>query len=266
LTGASAVRVLVTRPAHDAPAWVVLLNSYGVEAQALPLIDIADAPDAAALVAARERLPDYGALMFVSANAATRFWASHPALTPEAVTQVVGAKRAWVTGPGTADALRRVGWPAAQIDTPGPQSPQFDSEALWAVVQAQARSPLRVLIVRGSDVQGRMAGRDWLAKQLAEASVQVDTVVAYARQRPLLDAAQHALAAQAATDGTVWLFSSAEAIANLCSLLPGQSWAAARAVTTHPRIAQAARRAGFGAVRESRPGAADLVTSIESFA
>lgn len=260
------MRVLVTRPAHDAPAWVANLTAHGVEALALPLITIADAPDPVALVAARERLADYGALMFVSANAATRFWANCPDLNAESLLHLSVKKRAWVTGPGTAEALHRLGWPAAQIDVPGPQSPQFDSEALWAIVQAQACPPLRVLIVRGSDAQGRMAGRDWLATRLMGAGVQVDKVVAYARQRPVLDAAQHALATQASADGTVWLFSSAEAVANLCSLLPGQSWAAARAVTTHPRIAQAARRAGFGAVRESRPGAADVLTSIESFA
>ncbi|MGE3348297.1 MAG: uroporphyrinogen-III synthase, partial [Ramlibacter sp.] len=40
----------------------------------------------------------------------------------------------------------------------------------------------------------------------------------------------------------------------------------ARAVATHPRIAQAAREAGFGVVCESRPALADVVASIESFA
>lgn len=259
------MRVLVTRPAHDAPAWVATLTAHGFEALALPLIAIADAPDPVALAAARERVHDYGALMFVSANAASRFLMPNRPLSPVNAMHCAIKIRAWVTGPGTADALVRLGWPAAQIDAPGAQAPQFDSEALWAVVQHQARPSLRVLMVRGSDAQGRMAGRDWLTTRLAEAGVQVDTVVAYARQRPVLDAAQQALALQAATDGAVWVFSSAEAIANLCSLLPGQSWQAARAVTTHPRIAQAARRAGFGTVRESRPGAADVVASIESF-
>ena len=40
--------------------------------------------------------------------------------------------------------------------------------------------------------------------------------------------------------------------------------AALRALATHPRIAQAARDAGFSVVSESRPGMDDLVASIES--
>jgi uroporphyrinogen-III synthase len=72
------------------------------------------------------------------------------------------------------------------------------------------------------------------------------------------------LARQAATDGSVWLFSSAQALANLRRLLPGQDWSGARAVATHPRIAAAVRNAGFGVVCESRPVLAELVASIES--
>jgi len=64
----------------------------------------------------------------------------------------------------------------------------------------------------------------------------------------------------------VWLFSSSEAIANLQLLAPGQSWQQARAVATHPRIAQAARAAGFGVVWESRASLDDVLASIESTA
>ena len=111
----------------------------------------------------------------------------------------------------------------------------------------------RVLIVRGGDAQGRSQGRDWLAEQLTEAGVTVEQVVAYCRTAPIFSAEQKALARQAAGDGTVWVFSSSEAISNLRKSAPGQNWQKARALTTHPRIAQAAREAGFGTVRESRP-------------
>jgi uroporphyrinogen-III synthase len=46
--------------------------------------------------------------------------------------------------------------------------------------------------------------------------------------------------------------------------LPGQSWAQARALATHPRIAQAVRALGFASVRESRPAFDDVLASIES--
>ena len=71
---------------------------------------------------------------------------------------------------------------------------------------------------------------------------------------------------QAASDGSLWLFSSAQALANLVVRMPGQDWGRARAVATHPRIAQAARDAGFSVVSESRPDMDDLVASIESLA
>jgi uroporphyrinogen-III synthase len=93
----------------------------------------------------------------------------------------------------------------------------------------------------------------------------VDFVVSYQRVRPQLDAAQRALAQASAGADSVWLFSSSEAVHNLQASLPQQEWRAARAVATHPRIAQAAREAGFAVVRESRPALAEVCASIESF-
>ena len=77
-------------------------------------------------------------------------------------------------------------------------------------------------------------------------------------------AAERDAATQAATDGSVWLFSSSEAIGNLVAACPGQDWGRAKAVVTHARIAQAAREAGFPVVCESRPTLAALMASIES--
>jgi uroporphyrinogen-III synthase len=39
------VRVLITRPASDAPVWVAALKNAGYDAQAMALIDIAPVPD-----------------------------------------------------------------------------------------------------------------------------------------------------------------------------------------------------------------------------
>ncbi|WP_415139457.1 uroporphyrinogen-III synthase [Ottowia sp.] len=126
------------------------------------------------------------------------------------------------------------------------------------------RPGLRVLIVRGGDAQGRLAGRHWLAEQLRAAGAVVDQVVAYRRRAPVLDAAQRALAEAAAQGGSRWLFSSSEAIANLRAALPAQDWSAAAALATHPRIAEAARAAGFGRVRDVPPSLDAVVASIES--
>jgi uroporphyrinogen-III synthase len=258
--------VLVTRPLREARSWVDRLVACGLDARALPLIDIAPVHDRQPLRDAWRRIGDYRAVMFVSGNAADRFFGENP--VPGLVEYAHRATDfiAWSTGPGTRDALVHAGVPAAQIRCPAPDAPQFDSEALWAQVAHEVRPGDAVLIVRGADAQERAAGRDWLAHQLAQSGVRVDTVLAYRRSMPVWTDAEMALARDAATDGSVWLLSSSEAVGHLLQLLPEQSWLAARAVATHPRIAQAARAAGFGVVCESRPTVDALVASIESMA
>jgi uroporphyrinogen-III synthase len=71
-------------------------------------------------------------------------------------------------------------------------------------------------------------------------------------------------ARQAASDGTLWLLSSSQALDNLRAALPGQAWNQAHALATHPRIAQTARALGFASVHECRPALADVAASIES--
>lgn len=251
-------RVIVTRPAREARRWVAEWRGAGFEAEALPLIAIDKVADDTELRAVRERLADWSALMFVSAAAAGHFFAG--------VALDDSLPRCWATGPGTVRGLREAGVPAARIDAPGAGAAQFDSEALWAGVRAQVGAGTRVLIVRGGNAAGQPVGRGWLAREIEAAGGRIDTVVAYRRLAPALGDAERQLATAAATDGSVWLFSSSEAIANLCAALPGLRWDRARAVATHPRIGEAALAAGFGAVRVAPPGQAALGASIESFA
>lgn len=252
----TARRVIVTRPAQESARWVDALRAAGLDAVPLPLIRIAPACDAHALRQARTHLRDHGALMFVSAAAVVHFFDGSVAAS--------AAVRCWATGPGTARALRQAGVPAEAIDTPPEDAAQFDSEALWAIVRAQVRPGMRVLVVRGGDPEGRPSGRDWLAREIAAAGGQVDTVVAYRRLPPSFDAAGAHLANEGAAGRALWVFSSAEAIGNLCRAAPDLRWQAATAVTTHARIAEAARVAGFGVVHLCPPGLPALVASIES--
>jgi uroporphyrinogen-III synthase len=278
------MQVIVTRPAGDAPGWVRGLQAAGYAPWPLPLIAIGPVPDPSALHAVWQQLPQYQALMFVSGNAVAHFYASKPPFALVKHEEFAIKSRVWATGPGTVRALQAAGVASALIDAPDASAGQFDSETLWAVVQGQVPAGGRVLIVRGADVphspepsgvttpaiaQPNQAsqpgvGRDWLANQLSGSGVAVDFVVAYQRSQPVLDAEQAARAGAAASDGSVWLFSSSEAVANLRHWLPRQSWAQARAVATHARIAQAAQAAGFGVVCESRPALASVVASIES--
>lgn len=264
-------RVIVTRPAREAAHWVDQLQAQGIDAIALPLIAIRPCTDAAArhaLMQAQQQLGHYRALMFVSGNAVVHFFEQKGAiaLMNKALTAI--KTRAWAPGPGTARALVQAGFPPDRIDGPAPDAPQFDSESLWQQVAPQIQPGDRVLIVRGcsggahDNAQG--TGRDWLARQIDAAGAQVDFVVAYERGAPRLTAAEVALAQQATQDGSIWLLSSSEAVGHLAQALPALRWDTACALATHPRIADAARAAGFGTVLECRPALEDVVASIES--
>jgi uroporphyrinogen-III synthase len=249
------MRVLVTRPESEARQWVEELRLRGVDAQAVPLIEIAPVADASAVIAAWERLDQYRAAMFVSGNAVRHFFARRPE-----GRNWPAPTRAWAPGRGTREALVTDGVAPRLVDAPPPQAVQFDSETLWQQVAPQIRGGDRVLIVRGADAAGASSGRDWLAEQLTAAGAQVDVIASYRRQPPQLSESQLAQQAQ----GCVWLFSSSQAIAHLRVLLPRADWSQSRAVATHPRIAQAARSAGFGVVCESRPSLDAVAAALES--
>lgn len=258
--------LLVTRPAPEAQAWVEQLQSHCLPALALPLIDIRPSTQPAALEQAlaniRQSPPAVQALMFVSAAAVTHFFGASGAGPVVAKLLEVQGIRAWATGQGTVRALRQAGVAASQIDAPNAQSAQWDSEALWAQIAPTLGALRQVLIVRGADSQGQLQGRDWLAQQLQAYAIGVQWVAAYERHLPAWTAAQRLQAERDAN--ALWLFTSSEAIQNLQLLLPGHSWATSHALTTHARIAQAAKDAGFAVVYVSRPGLAQIMASIES--
>ena len=250
-------RVLVTRPEREAARWTADLRAAGFDAVSLPLIEIATVADPTPLHAAWQQRGRYQALMFVSAAAVAHFFAQADGDWPADV-------RCWATGPGTVAALRRVGIAEPAIDAPPADAPQFDSEALWDRVRDQVVPGAEVLVVRGGDAQGRPAGRDWLGDRIEAAGGRCSRLVAYRRLPPAFDGAQRRLAGDASKPPAVWLFSSAEAIGNLCRAMPDTAWREARAVATHWRIAQAAQGVGFGTVRAAQPGLDAVVASIES--
>jgi len=264
---AGAAPVIVTRPVADAQHWVHELRQAGFAAEALPLIDIAAALDTGALARAWQTLDRYAACMFVSGNAVAYFFKSPFA------SGLPPTLRLMAPGPGTVAALLAAGVPSAQVDAPGADAEQFDSEALWAVAGRRDWRGKRVLVVRGEspDTAGGAvsSGRDWIARQWEAAGAQVDFVGVYQRRAPQFSEAQLARARAASKDGSVWLFSSSEALANLTHqpALAGVDWRGARAVATHPRIVDAVRAAGWGVVVASRPALTDIretLASIES--
>ena len=280
--------IVITRPAAQAVGWQQALLAAGHPVVALPCLSIHPAPDVHALRVAWAQLGQWNALMFVSANAIDAFFAQRPA--DMQWPREPHAPRAWVPGPASAKALEAAAVPVHLIDAPAAQAEQFDSESLWDQVRSQVGSGFRLLVVRGGHA-GALSpvsppastglstgiGREWLAEQVESAGGSVGWLLAYVRGAPQWTDAEYAQAARARDDGAVWLFSSSECVAHLQALThsgpaawrnsagSGQSaWSGSVALATHPRIAKAARAAGFGTVHLTRPGLADVLASIES--
>jgi len=254
------MRILVTRPAAQARAWVHELRARGVaDAVALPLIAIGPPSDTAPLHAAWASLAQRSLVVFVSPNAVEQFFAQAPA---GAARWPVGTL-AGSPGPGTTRELQTHGVPAEAIVEPAADAPQFDSEALWAQLADRDWRGREALIVRGD------GGREWLVDVLRGAGAVVETVAAYRRVAPRLDAGERAVldAALAAPADHVWLFSSSEAIDRLAALRPNlaaDAWRSAQAIATHPRIAERARALGIVSVQATQPGLDAVVACIQS--
>ncbi len=233
------LRVIVTRPLAQARPWVDALLAAGIDAIALPLIEIVAVDDLQPLRAAWQQLHNNALVMFVSANAVLHFFAAKPAGTIWPAGLAAGS-----TGPGTSTALLDADVPQVDIVQPATAEP-LDSESLWAELRRRDWHRRRALIVRGE------GGRDWLADQLRGAGAEVDFLAAYRRRAPRLDLAAQAIvaAAQARPQTHCWLFSSAEAVGHLHKLTSGTDWSTSNAVASHPRIADAARAAGFARVQ-----------------
>ena len=247
-------RVFVTRPAAQAAPWVVRLRTRGLDAEALPLIEIAAVDEPRFLRDAWGSLASRRLVFFVSANAVEHFFA----VRPIEVAWPDGLEAA-VPGPGTAAALRELGGATIVAVAPHDDAAQLDSEALWARLRERDWHGASVLVVRGD------GGRDWLAERLTEAGASVDAVSAYRRCVPAFAGDdRRRLDAALADSNAVWLFSSSEAIANLESVAGRGHFASAHAVATHPRIAARARAAGFGHVVEAGPGLDAVVACIQS--
>ena len=268
-----------------------------MDAQALPLIEIAPIAGEQAVAAVRQAragLAAYRACMFVSRNAVDHFFGVNKTSDQvfrsqfainnianvgrfDALPMVPTDLRCLAPGPGTAAALLAAGVPAAQIDAPAAEAAQFDSEALWQVVGQRDWRGGRVLVVRGANARdgadggeggdgAAPAGRDWMARQWQAAGAMVDFVSVYERVAPKLTDTQIQLATKASTDGSVWLFSSSQAVSNLMRqpALAGLDWRRARAVATHPRIVGTVRAAGWSVVVASRPALNDILTTLRS--
>lgn len=250
---APAATVIVTRPSSQAQEWLSALSEARFEVAHLPLINIELLREPA--LPAGLALADYNAFLFVSPNAVAGF-VQNFALPADALLLA--------PGPGTASALLQTGAAAEHIVQPDGSS-QFDAAALWQTLEARGalNAELKLLIVKGEDDSASFNGGSavWVAAQVAALGAHSAQIAVYRRSAPDLTVAQAELAQAAAADGSIWLFTSSQAIENLQAALPDVDWRGAHSVATHPRIAQTARAAGFS-VHECLPTLNDIVHTL----
>jgi len=284
---------ILTRPDGQAQSLAARLHAEGIDTLEFPLLHIAAQADPAALAAlddALRSLTSYALAVFVSPNAVVHALARREHLqSPGGKADDGETAVHWpetlpvaVVGPGSAQALADAGIaaPAHRVIVPpgGPEA-RFDSEALLEQLDLPALAGRRVLLVRGD------GGRELLADTLRANGTQVDIVSAYTRRAPEPDAATWAaLEARLVTpQRCAWVLTSSEAVRHLSTLLaarygtrdgahtPGTPQVLAQILsapcfTSHTRIADAARSAGFDRITQCAPGDDNLLAALKTWA
>jgi len=223
--------VLIVRPAGMGERVATALAAEGAQPILFPTIEVLGPPRPARLDALIARLQTFDWAIFISPTAAR-----------EGMREV-RTRRRWPAGPriaavgrGTATVLEELGF--AKVLVPEGAG---DSESLAALPELQDIAGQSVVVFRGE------GGRERLARMLSERGAVVEYAECYRRSRPATDASPvlerlrsggvHAVCA-----------ASGEAIANLRDLLGAEGMALAAATPVfvpHPRVAAAARDAGF---------------------
>jgi uroporphyrinogen-III synthase len=162
------LRVLVTRPAHQAAQLCELIRAAGGIPVMLPVLAIAEPEDLNSARAQVARLRDFAIAIFVSANAAEKgmdLIREHGALPAHLNIAAVGQR--------TAEALLQHG---GRIDIQAP--PPYNSEALLATPELLDVKGKDIVIFRGS------GGRELLAEALRQRGAMVVYAEVYRRVKP----------------------------------------------------------------------------------
>ena len=217
------VRVLVTRPAHQAENLCRLIEAEGGTAVRLPLMTIEPGTQ---LAEARKRLAAAHDLwIFTSANAVRH---------AQPVATGAWPARLAAIGPATAGAIAAAGHAGAATPLSG-----SSSEALLALPEFQALSGVRILLVTGE------GGRDLLERELGARGASVERAEVY-RRVPLPYPPEAIASALRKTD--VIVITSGESLEQLLRATPEGSRATLlkkQLVVPGARVVEKARELGF---------------------
>lgn len=226
--------LLVTRPLSQGQALCAQLRAHGFAVHHVPVMEVESLQDAASIARSEScftGLEKYHGIIVVSLNAAEHallWFARYPLSSTQTVFSV---------GKTTADFLQQSSAVAALSPVIYPRQ-QMDSEGLLALPELAKElvEGKHFLLLRG---QG---GRELIAQVLTARGATVDSCELYSRYVPR----QNATALQAclpAIDGLV--INSAESLENFLSLAGAIDTTGKVLVVPGPRVAEAARLAGF---------------------
>jgi len=227
------VRVLVTRPAHQAETLAQKIEAAGGESVRLPSIEIVAPASTAGLHAILARLPEFAFAIFISPNAVRQFL---PLM--RARGGVPSGLRLAAVGQGTLRTLNEEGF-----DNVLAPLKRFDSEALLELLPPAVVAGKDILIVRGE------GGHKLLGESLSARGARVVYAECYRRALPRQpDAANLARLRRGEID--ILILTSIEGACNLCTLVGESGQApllATPVVVVSERLAQTCRELGFHA-------------------
>ncbi|MEJ2653596.1 MAG: uroporphyrinogen-III synthase [Gammaproteobacteria bacterium] len=224
------LRIIVTRPVHQADHLCELIRAAGGIPLALPVLAVEDPEDLEPAVTLVRRLRDFDIAIFVSANAVEKGMAlihRHGGLP-------AGLRLAAV-GRSTAKSLLQHG---GRIDIQAP--PPYSSEALLAATQLQTIAGTRIIIFRG------VGGREFLADTLRRRGASVSYAQVYRRVKPAVRLAD--IVPQTGNIDIVTV-TSQDGLRNLMAmadLAQRREWLLnLQLVAISPRVARLAKELGF---------------------
>ena len=250
--------VVITRPRRQAEGLAAAVAALGRRPVILPLLDIEPIDDQPGLAQRLSCLDAYALVAFVSPNAVDAAFA-HIARWPDGVAIAV-------VGEGSRAALVRHGVDDGRVAIHCPRDPaRSDSEHLLQALDLAVLAGRRVLVVRGD------GGRELLPDALRAAGCTVETLTAYRRALPRLDAALTAALADLLATPNDWIVTSSEALRGLFAIVSAFADPASVArlqrqhlIVPHARIAETARALGFGAVTLTGSGDERLLAALQS--
>ncbi len=243
------VRILVTRPRHQAADLSDRLAELGAEVILQPAIQIEDPEDWRPVDAVLPQLRDYDVVVFSSANGVHFFL--NRLLSSGRDLRALADSRLAVIGPGTADALAKY-YLHADV-----QPNEYRAEALAEALTPTARGR-RFLLIRAS------RGRETLAEELLKAGAQVDQIVAY---RSTDTVAADPEIVRRLNNGTIdWVTVTSSAIARSLKSSFGDELSRTRLASLSPVTSATLRQLGFEPEAEAAvytiPGLVDAILRV----